>query len=61
MSPLRASTLGVVGAGVMAEAMIAGVLERKLLSPSAIIASHPRPDRREALKQKYGIEVTERN
>jgi pyrroline-5-carboxylate reductase len=61
MSPLRASTLGVVGAGVMAEAMIAGVLERKLLSPSAIIASHPRADRREALKQKYGIEVTERN
>lgn len=61
MSPLRASTLGVVGAGVMAEAMITGVLEKQLLSPSAIIASHPRADRREALKQKHGIEVTERN
>jgi pyrroline-5-carboxylate reductase len=32
MSPLRRSTLGVVGAGVMAEAIIAGVLERKLLA-----------------------------
>jgi len=58
VSPLRASTLGVVGAGVMAEAMIAGVLERKLLDPSAIIASHPRADRRAALHDKYAIQVT---
>ncbi|MEO6797509.1 MAG: pyrroline-5-carboxylate reductase [Candidatus Dormibacter sp.] len=58
MSPLRASTLGVVGAGVMAEAVIAGVLERKLIPASSIIASHPRADRRQELVKKYGIEVT---
>ena len=58
MSPLRASTLGVVGTGVMAEAVIAGVLERNLIPASSIIASHPRADRRKELAEKYGIEVT---
>ena len=58
MSPLRASTLGVVGTGVMAEAVVAGVLARKLIPASSIIASHPRADRRKALAEKYGIEVT---
>jgi pyrroline-5-carboxylate reductase len=58
MSPLRESVLGVVGAGVMAEAIIAGVLERKLLPAGSIIASHPRADRRQALAEKYGIQVT---
>src|SRR5438132_1456522 len=41
MSPLRASTLSVVGAGVMAEAIISGVLARNLVPARPIIASHP--------------------
>src|SRR3989442_13612150 len=61
MSPLRASTLSVVGAGVMAEAIIAGVLERQLVSSGSIVASHPRADRRQALGEKYGIHVTADN
>src|SRR6202521_3262245 len=61
MSPLRGSTLGVVGAGVMAKAIIAGVLERKLVAPGSIVASHPRADRRHALGEKYGIHVTAEN
>ena len=61
MSPLRGSTLSVVGAGVMAEAIIAGVLERQLLAPESIIASHPRADRRQALAEKHGIQVTADN
>src|SRR6266550_2913081 len=61
MSPLRASTLSVVGAGVMAEAIIAGVLERQLVSAGNIVASHPRADRRHALGEKYGIHVTADN
>jgi pyrroline-5-carboxylate reductase len=61
MSPLRGSTLSVVGAGVMAEAIIAGVLERQLLASEAIIASHPRADRRQALAEKYRIQVTAEN
>jgi pyrroline-5-carboxylate reductase len=61
MSPLQGSTLSVVGAGVMAEAIIAGVLERQLLPAGSIIASHPRADRRQALAEKHGIEVTADN
>jgi pyrroline-5-carboxylate reductase len=61
MSPLRESTLGVVGAGVMAEAIIAGVLERQLIPARSIIASHPRPERRRELAEKYGIEATDDN
>ncbi len=45
----------------MAEAIIAGVLERQLLAPGSIIASHPRPDRRQALAEKHGIQVTAEN
>src|SRR5260370_26489459 len=61
MSPLRESTLSVVGAGVMAEAIIAGVLERKLVAAGSIVASHPRAERRNALSEKYGIHVTAEN
>jgi pyrroline-5-carboxylate reductase len=59
--PLRQSRVSVIGAGVMAEAIIAGMLERDLLPAGSIIASHPRADRREALNQKYGIQVTPDN
>src|SRR5919199_4295887 len=41
--------LGIVGAGVMAEALIAGVVERKLIPAAHVIASHPRDERREEL------------
>src|SRR5258708_22271719 len=61
MSALRGSTLSVIGAGVMAEAIIAGVLERKLVAAGSIVASHPRADRRHALGEKYGIHVTAEN
>jgi pyrroline-5-carboxylate reductase len=59
--PLRQSRVSVIGAGVMAEAIIAGMLERSLVSATSIIASHPRADRREVLAQKYGIQVTPDN
>ena len=61
MSPLRESTLSVIGAGVMAEAMIGGVLERELVPAGSIIASHPREDRRKALSEKHRIQVTADN
>ena len=59
--PLSQSKVAVIGAGVMAEAIISGLLERSLVAPSSIIASHPRADRREALAGKYQIEVTPDN
>ncbi len=53
--------LVMVGAGVMAEAMIAGVLARGTVGPQSIVASHPRADRRERLRERFGIETVEGN
>ena len=47
--------IGFVGAGVMAESMISGLLARKIVRPDQIMASHPRADRRTVLEQRFGI------
>jgi pyrroline-5-carboxylate reductase len=61
MSPLSRRTIATVGSGVMAEAMIAGLLRGKLVAPGRVVASHPRPERREHLAREYGIKVVESN
>ena len=50
-----------IGPGVMAEAMIAGLLRQKLAKPEKMIASGPRSERGEELHKKYGIRVTTDN
>ena len=50
MSPLSKRTIATVGSGVMAEAMITGVLAGKLVEPAQIVASHPRAERRADLE-----------
>lgn len=45
----------------MAESMIAGLLRMSIVERGQIVASHPRANRRDELKAKYGIEVFERN
>jgi pyrroline-5-carboxylate reductase len=47
--------IAVIGPGVMAEAVIAGLLRKKLADPKNIIASGPRAQRGEELSKKYGI------
>lgn len=41
--------------------MIAGVLRNEIVSPSQIVASHPRNERRRELTDKYGIETFDSN
>lgn len=53
--------LAFIGCGAMAEAMIAGLLRKKLISPDNLVGSHPRQSRREELHVKYGIEMLEQN
>src|SRR5689334_19448017 len=53
--------LAFIGCGAMAEAMIAGLLRKKLISPDNVVGSHPRQARREELHVKYGIEMVEQN
>jgi pyrroline-5-carboxylate reductase len=61
MSPLSQRKIATVGSGVMAEAMIAGLLRGELVEPDQVIASHPRADRREELQRSYGIRTTASN
>jgi len=58
---LTNTKLAFIGCGVMAEAMIAGLLRKKLVAPEQITASHPRANRRGDLTAKYGIKVFESN
>ena len=55
MSPLTNRTIATVGSGVMAEAMITGLLAGQLVTPDQIVASHPRAERRAALSGAHGI------
>ncbi|MGD8405281.1 MAG: pyrroline-5-carboxylate reductase [Anaerolineales bacterium] len=50
-----------IGPGVMAEAMIAGLIRQKLAAPENIIASGPRENRGGKLREKYGIQATTDN
>jgi pyrroline-5-carboxylate reductase len=61
MSPLTGRTFATVGSGVMAEAMIAGLLRDGLVSPDRIVASHPRAERRDELAREHGIRTVVRN
>ena len=45
----------------MAEAIIAGMLRKKLVGPKQIAGSHPRQARREEMHVKYGIDMFEHN
>ncbi len=59
--PLTGRTIATIGSGVMAEAMIAGLLRGGQVTPDRIVASHPRADRRDILQRDYGIRVAASN
>jgi pyrroline-5-carboxylate reductase len=61
MSARRQMRVSIVGAGVMAEAMIAGLLADHAVAADRLVASHPRRDRREILAQRHGIKVVGKN
>ena len=53
--------LGIVGGGVMGEAILSRLLAQGRYAPEAILASDPSPQRREYLQQQYGIRVAADN
>jgi pyrroline-5-carboxylate reductase len=61
MSLLSNRRIATVGSGVMAEAMIAGLLRGQLVDPDQVTASHPREERRDELKRDYGIRTVAGN
>ncbi len=50
-----------IGGGVMAEAMIQGLISRNLVGPREITVSEPRQKRREELQQRHAVNVTAKN
>src|SRR5256886_7411642 len=54
-------SIGFVGAGNMAEAMIRGLLRVKVLAPGQVTASARREERRRELSEKYSIRMTQEN
>ena len=53
--------VGIVGAGVMAEAIIAGLLADGRVAAESLLASHPRAERRELLAQRFGVPLVQEN
>ena len=49
---------GVIGGGIMAEAIISRLLQQKIYSPRKILVSEPQLQRREFWKEQYQVEVT---
>jgi pyrroline-5-carboxylate reductase len=58
---LNEKTIAFVGSGVMAEAMIKGLLRQNLVAPAQIVASGPRPERGQELFERYGVPTTTDN
>lgn len=55
------SALGIIGGGVMGEALLSRLISGQVYSPSDVLVSDPMPQRRDFLAQQYGVEVTSEN
>jgi pyrroline-5-carboxylate reductase len=53
--------LGVIGGGVMGEALLSRLIAQQVYSPAEILVSDPASQRRDLLVQQYGINVTADN
>ncbi|HAN45250.1 MAG TPA: pyrroline-5-carboxylate reductase, partial [Cyanobacteria bacterium UBA8156] len=53
--------IGIVGGGVMGEALLAGLLAQGVALPATVVVSEPTAARRDFLQERYGVAVTDRN
>jgi pyrroline-5-carboxylate reductase len=53
--------LGIIGGGVMGEALLSRLIAQKIYQPLEVIVSEPQSSRRTFLQQHYGVEVTAEN
>ena len=60
-NPLEGARLAFIGCGVMAEAIIAGLLRNKLVTAEQMVGSHPRAARCEEIYTKYAVRMFESN
>lgn len=55
------ATFGVIGGGMMGEALIARLLDQGIFAPGAVLVSDPQAARREVLHHTYGVQTTDNN
>jgi len=53
--------LGMIGGGVMGEALLSRLVAKQVFAPEVIIVGEPQADRRTTLAQQYGVMVTADN
>ena len=58
---LKSKKIGFIGAGTMAEAIVQGLLNKKLISPAKICCSDPYAARGTQLEEQYGVKTTTDN
>ena len=58
---MKGKKISFIGGGNMAEAMLRGLLKKKIISPKQLLVSEPREERTRFLAQKYRIQVTPDN
>lgn len=58
---LQGKTIGLVGAGNMARAVVSGLISGEYLAPAQLIASHHRPAKAEQFGSDFGIRTTTDN
>ena len=58
---MKNKTLGFIGAGNMAAALVKGLLHAKVVPPEGIIVSDVKPERLAQLKEEHGIRTTQDN
>ncbi|MUG92381.1 pyrroline-5-carboxylate reductase [Scytonema sp. UIC 10036] len=52
---------GLIGGGVMGEALLSRLIARKIYQPSEVIVSEPQPSRQVFLQEEYGVTLTPDN
>lgn len=55
------ATFGVIGGGMMGEALITRLLDQGIFAPEAVLVSDPQAARREVLHYTYGVQTTDSN
>ncbi|MEO0767863.1 MAG: NAD(P)-binding domain-containing protein, partial [Cyanobacteria bacterium J06649_4] len=53
--------LGIIGGGVMGEALLSRLLSQGLYAPDEIMLGEPSPERREVMSEQYAIQTTDSN
>ncbi|HIK19081.1 MAG TPA: pyrroline-5-carboxylate reductase [Leptolyngbyaceae cyanobacterium M33_DOE_097] len=56
-----ATQFGMIGGGVMGEAILARLIQQGMFAPVDVIVSEPMPERRALLAEQYGVTVTAEN